>query len=350
MLACDGPPGYPGHGHLAPGIGLSLFSWSLWTLSLVCLALLSLARCGLGLPPSWPRLPLLSAHLRQPFLEAHHSGAPGAWLWCLQAHRTCLSLCLFAPSMVRSLFLLWSPCVFAPMSRGDHLRQLAAQLTMLAALEDSVALGISRVMGAAGSGGFSAFAAAGLSAASAAVAAPVASASSRARSRSRSPAPLPKRAPRRSSSTAPCARGSVVLADPGLVTGLAVKSCPPVPPAQLRLSRASLRSNLARLPRLLHALHQPLWLPVLQMLRPTLTPIGTPSSTLMASPRLPAAPQPPSPSRPTPLVLVGLLATSAAVACGRPPSAPYGSKFERSPRDCSALRHRSARWGRLLLA
>ena len=62
-------------------------------------------------------------------------------------------------------------------------------------------------------------------------------ASSRARSRSRSPVPLPKRAPRRSSSTVSVARGSVAHAESGLVTGLAVKSCPPVPPAQLRLSR-----------------------------------------------------------------------------------------------------------------
>ena len=38
------------------------------------------------------------------------------------------------------------------MSRGDELRQLAAQLSVLAALEDSVALGLSRVMGPAGSG------------------------------------------------------------------------------------------------------------------------------------------------------------------------------------------------------
>ena len=51
--------------------------------------------------------------------------------------------------------------------------------------------------------------------------------------------PLPKRAPRRSSSTVSVARGSVALAESGLVTGLAVKSCPPVPPAQLRLSRVS---------------------------------------------------------------------------------------------------------------
>ena len=57
-----------------------------------------------------------------------------------------------------------------------------------------------------------------------------------------SPAPLPKRAPRaprRSSSVASGLRGSVALAESGLVTGLATKSCPPVPPPQLRLSRVS---------------------------------------------------------------------------------------------------------------
>ena len=50
---------------------------------------------------------------------------------------------------------------------------------------------------------------------------------------------LPGAAPRRSSSTASGLRGSVALADSGLVTGLSIKSCPPVPPAQLRLSRVS---------------------------------------------------------------------------------------------------------------
>ena len=38
------------------------------------------------------------------------------------------------------------------MSRGDELRQLAAQLSVLAALEDSIALGLSRVMGPASPG------------------------------------------------------------------------------------------------------------------------------------------------------------------------------------------------------
>ena len=64
-------------------------------------------------------------------------------------------------------------------------------------------------------------------------------ASPRTRTRSRSPAPLPKRAPRRSSSTASGLRGSVALAEAGLVTGLATKCCPPVPPPQLRLSHVS---------------------------------------------------------------------------------------------------------------
>ena len=148
------------------------------------------------------------------------------------------------------------------MSRGDDLRRLAAQLTVLAELEDSVAVGISRVLGSAGT-------AAGSHAASAAAtASPVASstslrelssheaatalpraaattaASSRARSRSRSPVPLPKRAPRRFS-TVSVARGSVALAESGLVTGLPVKSCPPVPTAQLRLSRVSRESAAA---------------------------------------------------------------------------------------------------------
>ena len=67
-------------------------------------------------------------------------------------------------------------------------------------------------------------------------------ASPRTHTRSRSPAPLPiraPRAPRRRSSVASGLRGSVALAESGLVTGLATKSCPPVPPPQLRLSSVS---------------------------------------------------------------------------------------------------------------
>ena len=52
---------------------------------------------------------------------------------------------------------------------------------------------------------------------------------------------------------------------------------------------------------------------------------GTLSLTHTASPRLLVAPRPPSPSRPTPLVLVGVLATSVAVVSAKPPSAPCGA-------------------------
>ena len=146
------------------------------------------------------------------------------------------------------------------MSRGDELRQLAAQLSVLAALEDSIAVGLSRVMGPTSPGRGAvppdtgsplAPAAPAAAAVSAAVSSPsrevaasllssasLRAASPRTRTRSHSPALLPKRAPRaprRSSSVASGLRGSVALAESGLVTGLATKSCPPVPPPQLRL-------------------------------------------------------------------------------------------------------------------
>ena len=140
------------------------------------------------------------------------------------------------PSLVRALARL--------MSRGDELRQLAAQLSVLAALEDSIAVGLSRVMGPASPGRGAASPASGSPLVPAAPAAPAVSApapspsrevaasllrsaslrasSPRTRTRSRSPAPLPKRAPRaprRSSSVASGLRGSVALAESGLVTG-----------------------------------------------------------------------------------------------------------------------------------
>ena len=96
----------------------------------------------------------------------------------------------------------------------------------------------------------------------------------------------------------------------------------------LLLQLRALRGHLAKLLRLLHQ-RKPLRLPASHMSRPTLTAIGMPSSTHTASPRLPMSLQPPSPSRPTPLELVGALATSAAVACAKPPSAPCGAKFKR---------------------
>ena len=103
------------------------------------------------------------------------------------------------------------------MSRGDELRQLAAQLSVLAALEDSIAVGLSRVMGPASPGRGavppdigSPLAPAAPAAAAVPAAAPSPShevaasllrsaslrvASPRTRTRSRSPALLPKRAP-----------------------------------------------------------------------------------------------------------------------------------------------------------
>ena len=186
-----------------------------------------------------------------------------------------LSLCVSLPVALAAFIALGSQrifCLFSlavgalgcVMSRGDELRQLAAQLSVLAALEDSIAVGFSSVIGSASPGRGAASPVTGSPLVPAAPAASAASApapspshevaasllrsaslgasSPRTRTRSRSPAPLPKRAPRatrRSSSVASGLRGSVALAESGLVTGLATKSCPPVPPPQLRLSRVS---------------------------------------------------------------------------------------------------------------
>ena len=88
------------------------------------------------------------------------------------------------------------------------------------------------------------------------------------------------------------------------------------------------RRHLAALLGLLHSQPRPPRLPALQRLRPTPMMTGTLSSMHMASPRLPVALRPPSPSRPTPLELVSALATSAAAVCGRPPSAPCGGRSD----------------------
>ena len=58
--------------------------------------------------------------------------------------------------------------------------------------------------------------------------------------------------------------------------------------------------------------------------RPTPMTNGTHSLTHTASPHPLEAPRPPSPSRPTPLELVGVLATSVAAVSAKPPSAPCG--------------------------
>ena len=116
--------------------------------------------------------------------------------------------------------------------------------------------------------------------------------------------------------------------------GLATKSCPLVPPPQLRLSRVS---------RALHAASvgsQPSAdasgtsapsAPVSWSLRPTPTTNGTLSSMHTASPHLLVASRPPSPSRPKPLELVGVLATSVVVVSAKPPSAPLGGTFDLFP-------------------
>ena len=100
----------------------------------------------------------------------------------------------------------------------------------------------------------------------------------------------------------------------------------PVSLARLLQLRA-LRGPLVKLLRLLHQ-RKPLRLPAFQRLRPTPMMTGTLSSMHMASPRLPVALRPPSPSRPTPLELVGAPATSAAAVCARPPSALCGGRSD----------------------
>ena len=87
----------------------------------------------------------------------------------------------------------------------------------------------------------------------------------------------------------------------------------------------------------LHPPPRPLRTLVPRSLRPTPTTNGTLSLTHMASHRLLGAPRPPSPSRPTPLVLVGVLATSDAVVSAKLPSAPCGGKFDFLPLLSCAL-------------
>ena len=263
-------------------------------------------------------------------------------------HSICFSLCQ------RSFPLFGAFCraFCGTMSRGDDLRRLAAQLTALAELEDSVAVGISRVLGSAGTaaGSHAASAAATasplasstplreLSSHEAATALPRAAAtttaSSKARSQSRSPVPLPKRAPRRSFSTVSVARGSVALAESGLVTGLAVKSCPPVPPAQLRLSRVSCAlaaaSGTPRPSGEAPEASAPAQASEASRVPDVASDSDSDWDALLDG--LPMSLQPPSPSRPMPLELVGALATSAAVACAKPPSAPCGAISKRPRR------------------
>ena len=207
------------------------------------------------------------------------------------------------------------------MSRGDELRQFAAQHSVLAALVDSIALGLSRVMGLASPGLLLPML----------VHPQLRSASFRAASprtctRSRSPAPpcTASQFQRRLwLAWVGCSRGV------GSGHGLGHQELPTP-----RLSRSPrCLSRLAAICRRLRALCTL----VLRSLRPTPTTNGTLSLTHTASHRLLVAPRPPSPSRPSPLVLVGVLATSVAVVSAKPPSAPCGGTFDLVPLPSCAL-------------
>ena len=84
-------------------------------------------------------------------MEAYHLGAPLAESQRFSARCTCS----FHRYWLAAHFCLLSLAVCALgflMSRGDKLRQLAVQLSVLAKLEDSIAVGLSRVMGPASPG------------------------------------------------------------------------------------------------------------------------------------------------------------------------------------------------------
>ena len=268
-----------------------------------------------------------------------------AWLWqpsqsVLQ--RQALGLVITGAPVAR-------PAPLGAMSRVDALRRLSAQLSALAELEESIAQGISSVIGSAGTAGTAVSTAASAvtsaapsssstplrDAAMAALVRPAVSltAPRGARSRSRSPAPLPKRAPRRSHSVASM-RGSVALAESGLVTGLAVKSCPPVPPTQLRASRASralqASSSSARAPGDAPAVASQAAQPAVAFIAPVAASDSDSEwGALLDAHGLnppPASTRPPAPSRLSPLVQVGAPVTSGAGACAEPPSAPCGAR------------------------
>ena len=106
LLACDGLSGYLGHGHLAPNGGSHPAPGSLPAVSCVP---------GLCFPgASWSPSPVFSApdclacsaHPPRLPIVAHHSGAPGAWPWCLSALCTCRLLCLWLAAHFLPLFLV----------------------------------------------------------------------------------------------------------------------------------------------------------------------------------------------------------------------------------------------------
>ena len=92
LLACDGPPGYLGHGHVAPGGGFFPSPGSLAFVSRV-LAPVSSSRALVSVRSPGSACPGPLAHLSWPPLAACHSGAPGAWPWRSLSHSICFSLC-----------------------------------------------------------------------------------------------------------------------------------------------------------------------------------------------------------------------------------------------------------------
>ena len=331
LLARDGSSSHPGHGHLAPAWGLSSCAW-LPVCRLLC---------------AWPVFPwrlvvLVSRPLSSSPALRTRRGCPW-WLTTLVPQGLGLGVSLLTAPAVSSVFgsqrifcpFFWCsvppPCL---MSRGDELRQLAGQLTALAALEDSIALGLSRVMGTAGSGR-----------SAAPTAAPQRLCCAQRPSRQPPPglalAPVPlRRCPNVHRGAVPAPPPACVARSPSLSRdwsrawpsraahqSLLLSCASPASPA-LSMLLQSPRRHLATLPGLLHPQPRPPRLPALQRLRPTPMMTGTLSSMHVASPRLPVALRPPSPSRPTPLELVGAPATSAAAVCARPPSALCGGRSD----------------------
>ena len=120
LLACDGPPGYLGHGHLAPDGGSFPRPGSRFCFSRAC-SCVFFARPGFS-PLFWPSCAPVMA-------------APGGLpLWRSLSHSICCHLCQRSFALFFFGALCRASC--GTMSRGDDLRQLAAQLAMLAALED----------------------------------------------------------------------------------------------------------------------------------------------------------------------------------------------------------------------
>ena len=326
-LACNGPPGYLGPGHLAPVGGSLPAPGSLPAVS--CVPGPWFSGAYLSPPPvlSAPSCLACSAHPPRLPMEAHHSGAPGAWPWCLPAHYTCRLLCL------------WLTAHFLPLLFGAPRPRFASCLVVMSCVSlqlNSRCWPRLRTPSRSASPGLWA---------PLALVAP-------------QPLPLPahpqlpqppqrprwRPRPATRSQRLCCAQRPSRLPPLGLALApVPLRRCPnahrvaaPAPPLAcvVRLlsrsrdwsrawppsaARQSLllscafpaslalstplqlaRRHLSTPPGLLHPQSQPPRHPVLQRLRPTPMITGTLSSTHTASLRLLVASRPPSPSRPTP--------------------------------------------------